>query len=217
MRAIVCDAPARAMVKAVKLCSGYFCYDKCTQEGVWLGRIAYQKMLSLHLRTDKRFRTQQNEEHHLGISPFCELQTDMVKLFSNRLYGQVCFGVMRLLLVWIRRKNETCLSARQTEVISVKLIQMQKFMPKLFVFKPRSLAEIDRWKATEYRRILLYTGKTVLKGILPSEQYNHFMSLSVAVCILICPKLANQHKERKYANQLLQYFVSKSKKIYGKE
>lgn len=57
-------------------------------------------------------------------------------------------------------------------------------IPGEFCRKPRSLVEAKRWKATEFRQFLLYTGRVVLKSILDKKIYLYFMSLHVAVRIL---------------------------------
>ena len=79
--------------------------------------------------------------------------------------------------------------------------------------KPRTLVEVDRWKATEFRQFLLYTGKIVLKGILEKDAYEHFLTLSVAMCILL-----SQHATDKLANfahRLVTSFVRNSVELYG--
>ena len=216
LKGIICDAPAKAFVKATKLCSGYFGCDKCSQRGFWQGRITYPDVVNLQARTDESFRSQVQEEHHRGVSPFLDLPVDMVKQFPIDYMHQVCLGVMKKILIsWMRGKRDIRMSVLQIEQISSRLLDLKQCVPSTFARKPRSLKEVDRWKATEYRQFLLYTGKIVLKGILRSDLYDHFMIFSVAISILASPQLVQRYRE--YAHNLLVYFVSQCSHLYGDE
>ena len=216
LRCVVCDAPARALVKGTKLCSGYFGCDKCAQKGLWVGRVTYPQIKNVELRTDASFRQQVNEEHHHCVSPFCNLPVDVVKKFPIDYMHQLCLGVMRkLILAWMREKRDVRMPAGHVEAVSKKLIELKPFVPTVFARKPRGLAEIDRWKATEFRQFLLYTGKLALSGILRPDLYEHFLVLSVASSILVSPALAQSHKD--YAKQLMEYFVEQGKLLHGDE
>lgn len=213
---IVCDAPAKALVKATKLFSGYYGCDKCEQKGEWHGRMTYPEC-KLKPRTDQSFREQRNEEHHNnGYSPFCDLPIDMINDFPVDYMHQGCLGVMkRLLLLWMRGDKKFRLAGFQVAMINDRLTELRNATPNCFQRKPRTLKEIEFWKATEYRLFLVYYGQLVLRDILNDDCYKHFMCLVVAMRILLSPSLVMQHLD--YARQLLTYFVSNAKTIYGVE
>ena len=159
---VICDTPARAFVKRVKSHNGYYGCDKCCQSGEWMGKLIFPET-NATLRTDAAFHEMEDEEHHLGPSPLVDTGIGMVSQFPLDYMHLVCLGVMRRLLMLLIKGPLHCrLQALVVRQISDALLTMKTFMPREFARKPRSLAEMDRWKATEFRQFLLYTGPVVL-------------------------------------------------------
>lgn len=50
----------------------------------------------------------------------------------------------------------------------------RRYISQEFCRLPRSVEDIEHWKATEFRQFLLYTGPVVMKGKLSKIQYKHF-------------------------------------------
>ena len=72
-----------------------------------------------------------------------------------------------------------------------------------------------RWKATELRQFLLYTGPVVLKDVLAPEVYQNFMLLSVSIYILASPAYCLMLND--FANTLLRAFVKHFGQLYGQQ
>lgn len=138
----------------------------------------------------------------------------MVQSFPLDYMHLVFLGVTRKLIhLWMSKGLVTVrLHSSKISEISNSLLSLKPYIPTEFARKPRTLDDICRWKATELRQFLLYTGPIVLKPILSEECYNNFMALSIAMTILLS---ANHKKKVKFANQLLHYFVGCFGNIYG--
>ena len=98
-------------------------------------------------------------------------------------------------------------SHQQLEVISDQLVSFNGLFPSEFSRQPGSVFESNRWKATEFRQFLLYTGPIVLKDFLQIEMYEHFLCLSVAMYLLLSDKIEFRNHYANFAKQILQYFV----------
>ena len=184
-----------------------------------MGRVVLLQTSS-PLRNDESFRNQSHEGHHTGSSILEKLDIDMIRVFAIDYMHCVCLGVMRKLLwVWIRGPLVTRIGRQNIELISTALEALVDFIPCDFARKPRSLAELARWKATELRQFLLYTGPAILKNIFKGKQledfYDHFMILHSAIKILSSPHLCQNPEFNKYAKDLLILFVEQCKTIYG--
>ncbi|KAL2102315.1 hypothetical protein ACEWY4_001483 [Coilia grayii] len=200
---VICDAPARAFIKGTKSHTGY--------SGCGLAEVASQ------CRTDQSFALMSDEDHHVSMSPLSYVGFSMVTCFPHDYMHLVCFGVVRRLLdLWFAAGPLSCrLSSRQMEQISRKLIGSRQYVPMDFACKPRGLSERLRWKATELRQFLLYTGPVTLHNMLSSSVYNNFMLLSVAIFILASPSLSATFRD--FAHQLLVSFVIPFSELYGPE
>lgn len=88
-------------------------------------------------------------------------------------------------------------------------------MPTEFSRQPRSLEHLKRFKATEFRSLLLYYGCVVLRDALKKPAYEHFLSLVVAMRILLDENDNFRNTNLDYAEQLLIFFTSNSRTFFG--
>ncbi|KAG1925657.1 hypothetical protein F2P79_025384 [Pimephales promelas] len=185
---------------------------------MWVsGRVTYPKADNLTLRTNETYRAEiakQQKDDAISVSPFLRLPLDMVNQFPIDYMHQACLGVTKKMITeWMRGNRNVRMSAGQINEVTQRLLTLRKDIPSCFARKPRGLEDIDRWKATELRQFAVYTGKIVLKGILADQLYDHFMTFSVALGLLLSPNLAVDHND--YSSQLMKYFVEKTKELYG--
>lgn len=87
------------------------------------------------------------------------------------------------------------------------------YIPSEFSRQPRSLRHIAKWKATEWRLLLLYVGVVVFKILLKPEVYNMFMLYHCAVSALSSELFKDEYLER--ARDWLLLFVPYSAEIFG--
>ena len=101
--------------------------------------------------------------------------------------------------------------------ISFKLENLTGTLPSEFARQPKSLEELKRWKATEFRQFLLYAGPVVLKGVINGSIYIHFLAFSVAISIFLNKDKIKDPTNISYAKDLLIFFVQKAPEFYGKK
>ncbi|CAH1103751.1 unnamed protein product [Psylliodes chrysocephalus] len=211
---IVCDAPARAYITCTKSHTGYHGCSKCIQEGEFkLNRMTFPDPNSTP-RTDDSFRTKSDEYHHTGISLLENLNIGMVTQIPIDYMHLVCLGVTkRLFQFWHKGRQDVRIPTSLFSDLSEIIVNFKQYISSDFSRKPRTLFEVVRFKATEFRQLLLYTGVVALKGILSDDQYSNFLHISCAIRILITPDLCMELNES--AQNVLHDFVVSYGELYG--
>ena len=215
IHSIVCDAPARSFVRQTKGHNAYGGCDRCRQAGLWRNRVIFP-ITNAETRTDSGFRNKIDEEYHIGETPILCLSFDIVQQLPLDYMHLVCLGVMRrLIMSWLKGPLTCRLPSKSVLKISDRLLSMRQCVSSEFCRRPRALSEVDRYKATEFRQILLYTGLVAFRGIVADEVYNHFLLLSIAIRCLASYQLCQSHAD--YAHKLLVMFVEYASQLYGQE
>jgi len=213
----ICDTPARSLLKGTIAHTGYHSCERCTAKGLWLNhRIVFFENDS-DIRTDEKFANFEYEGTHQNMkSPLIDVNVNCITQFPLDYMHLVCLGIVRRILNFLKSGPRLCkLSQHQISEISDHLSSLKGCLPSEFVRQPRSMFELDRWKATELRSFLLYTGPVVLKSVLEHDIYNHFMCLSVAVSIMLTSNNDTRNNLKEYAKALTRYFVSHAPDFYG--
>ena len=156
-----------------------------------------------------------DDQHISARSPLLNVNIGLIPMFPLDYMHSVYLGVVRkLILIWYRGSLNVHLGMKEKLKLN-DMLACSAYSPKEFQRKPCVIHEVDRWKATEFRSFLLYTGLVVLKEVLSEKMYDNFLCLHVALRIMLSKHLILNYLN--YAEELLVNFVSHCSDIYGEE
>lgn len=216
---MICDAPAKSFVLCTKGHTGFYSCTKCIIRGLRVnGRICFPNRTTPYpLRTNEFFAINAYKDFQINYSvlnnipnflPITNTPLDFMHL--------VCLGVVKkMILLWIEGPFSVRVHTRLRNKLSHLLILLRNSTPRDFARKPRSLKDVKQWKAVEFRNFLLYIGPVVLRYILKKDMYYNFLTLHVAITILVRPNLCKQEGFINYAESLLNHFVTSFQNLYG--
>lgn len=212
----MCDAPARSFLKGTKAHTGYSSCDRCVvRREYYKNKVVFNSLVS-QKRTDESFRQEIDEDHHVSHTPLSELPIDLITTFPNDYMHNVCLGIVRKLLnTWIGGGSlKVRLQHQKVQVISQPLLDLRKMIPVEFNRKPRSLEELQYWKATELRTFLIYVGPIVLKDVVNIAVYENFLAFHFAISVL----LSDRHIKNlgvALVRNIINVFIDHVKVLYG--
>ena len=146
----MCDAPARSFLKYITNHTGYSSCERCCIHGTDEGRIEFNEEIKYALREDAAFWLTSYVNHKRGqLSPLANIaEINLTSTFVLDYMHLACLGLVRPILNCLKKGPVGKISALQLREISDKLIMLNGKMPSEFASQPRSLQELDRWKAT---------------------------------------------------------------------
>jgi len=208
------DAPARAYLKCTSGHTSKAGCERCDQCGDFDDQVIYSTSVGSE-RTDESFNSQRDPDHHKGVSPLMELQTNFITQFVLDPMHLVEIGIFKRFLSFVLRRGpvNTRLSGAEIEDFSVLLDLFAKFVPDDFTRKHLVLDNRPKWKATEYRLLLLYLGIVIFKLILKEEVYQLFLLLHSAVFIMSNETFIELYLEE--AQSFIEHFVKYSATVFG--
>ncbi|CAI6370637.1 unnamed protein product [Macrosiphum euphorbiae] len=216
---ICCDSPAKAYLMRAKGHSGFSSCSRCTHEGAYMhNRVCFPYSdTDCTERTHEDYILMKNEEYHTSTTISCLTlipNINIVKIFSMDYMHLICLGVMKKLInLWLSKGPvNSRIPSWKCKTLTKSLLQLKTCITRDFCRKPRPIQDVCRWKATEFRQFLLYTGPVVLKDILNEECYQNFLSLHISMRILLSD---NNQQLLHYTRNLLKYFVKSFQYIYG--
>ncbi|XP_046406921.1 uncharacterized protein LOC124171705 isoform X1 [Ischnura elegans] len=214
--AYILDTPAFSFATQTASHTGYYSCRRCTTKGEFETSHVVFNDFDAALRTNESFRTRTQAGHHKGGSPLEEIPgTDMIKHFPYDYMHLTCLGIMRKILTYFMMGSLLVrLPSSSIEKMCQLLESLASSIPSEFPRKPRTLRELSRWKATELRQIMLYTGPYVFHKIVATDVFVHFLCFHYAMRCYVSDTYCQQ---RKRARNLMAYFVENFSKLYGKK
>lgn len=217
LRCFIADAPARAFVLGHRGHNSKSPCSKCHVVGrsVRPGVMVYEGVNHAP-RTEEEYALKTDALHHKDVSALAKLPLNPV---SNTVFDYmhlVCLGLMKKILQGLidgRFVQSAKLSPKNIVILTKRLEQVKKFCPRDFARKPVTVLKHSKFKATELRQILLYSGPIVFCGLLNDAVFKHFLLLHSAIRLLANPFQTQDNVT--YAEECIKVFVETASDVYG--
>lgn len=227
-----CDLPAKAKVQRFALYSGHFGCGYCLHPGVPVKSKKNNKSVIRYIHDKKYYPIRTHEDvmkiyHSLKSNPINGIQDvscmiaanefDLINGFGIDYMHCVLLGLMKKLLsLWLDSKNhsEQHYILKKNQIILSQRIVTIKPITEI-TRKPRSIFERKKYKANEFRSLLLYYLPLTLFGLLKKKYIDHFLLLSSSIYILLQQSISLE--EYKIASSRIIDFVENYEILYGKE
>jgi len=218
LKALICDTPAKSFALNVKGHTAKISCNRCYTVGQYGNNRVYFPDLCSTLRTHESFISYSDLNFHLD-------KTILSDVPNFNLVSGIPFDYMHCILIGVTKKllmfwtggikpHSQNLPKVLISAIDTKLNELGQYVPQDFQRNPNEnsrkhpLRDVTRWKATELRQCLLYTGMVVFHNILEKKVYSHFIVLCVAIRILSTDNISEEYIL--FAKKLLNYFVSQN-------
>ncbi|KAJ8669361.1 hypothetical protein QAD02_016424 [Eretmocerus hayati] len=225
IRCFCCDAPARAWLKNIKGHTAIYACERCCIAGFLKNRhMCYPTDTNPEPREDSDFRVFP-QRRHSPHDNHIKNKSALLRSRKLRLKSQFVLDPMHKFYLGITKrlfmKRLVCgkrnhrLSNKHLRFVNDKIKEFRAYVPFEFQRKGRSLVEIKRLKATEFRLLIKYEAPVLLRDVLAKEKYEHLLLLHCALWILSDEELITKYEDK--AQRFLEKFVKKSARLYGPE
>ncbi|KAF0706937.1 Uncharacterized protein FWK35_00036977 [Aphis craccivora] len=221
LKALICDTPAKSFALNVKGHTGKHSCNRCYTVGRYGNNRVFFPDLCSTLRTRESFISYSDLNFHCNKTILSDIP-DLVSGIPFDYMHCILIGVTKkLLMFWTGgiKPHSQNLPKFLISAIDLKLNELGLYIPQDFQRGPKEnsrkhpLQDASRWKATELRQCLLYTGMVVFHNILEKKVYNHFIVLCVAIRIMSTDNIPEEYIL--FAKKILICFVSQFAEIYG--
>lgn len=230
-----CDLPAKSLLQEFVQYNGFNACGYCKHPGVSVKSalqfksrktVRYIRRTNISLRNHKdtvltimknsESSQKQPTEGIKGVSCMIGFKHfDLIDGFSIDYMHCVLLGTTKKLMnFWL----EPCYSGKDFHInkkgVAILIKRIMSIKPTSNITrKPRSLDDRAKFKANEYRSLLLYYLRYCLSGLLPTKYVKHFHILSASTYILLKTSVTNEEIAK--AETMLSNFADEFEVLYG--
>lgn len=223
LKALICDAPAKSFALNFKGHTGKKSCLRCHTLGCFGNNRIYFPKLDSSLRTLEEFKLYSDSNFHCGKTILLNIPNfDVISSVPFDYMHSILIGITKkLLMFWTGgiKQHSQNLPNNFIFAIDKRFNDLSQYIPQEFQrtlnenSRKHPLHDVSRWKATELRQCLLYTGMVAFREFLSKKTYDHFIQLCVSIRILSTDNISNDYIT--FAKKLLVHFVSTFSEIYG--